>query len=164
MYTYLGSIPVRLSPFICRQLPHLNPGVLSLVDGRTARFHITFRKTEELDGWHAVFGKVQINWMQFLDAVMDGWHAVFGKVHLNQIQFLVILTLIRKTKELDGWHAVFGKVHINWMQLLILIIPIQKTKELDAGLFRYNYVFFINTNTEEGRTRRLARGVWKGTS
>jgi len=40
------------------QLPHLNPGILSLVDGRTPRFHVTFRKMEELDGWHAVFGKV----------------------------------------------------------------------------------------------------------
>lgn len=44
---------------MCRQLPHLNPGILSLVDGRTSRFHITFRKSEELDGWHAVFGKVR---------------------------------------------------------------------------------------------------------
>lgn len=40
------------------QLPHLNPGILSLVDGRSARFQISFRKAEELDGWHAVFGKV----------------------------------------------------------------------------------------------------------
>ena len=40
------------------QLPHLNPGILSLADGRSAKFQITFRKAEELDGWHAVFGKV----------------------------------------------------------------------------------------------------------
>jgi len=40
------------------QLPHLNPGVLSLADGRSPRFQITLRKAEELDGWHAVFGKV----------------------------------------------------------------------------------------------------------
>jgi len=39
-------------------LPHLNPGVLSLQDLRSSRFQITFRKAEELDGWHAVFGKV----------------------------------------------------------------------------------------------------------
>ena len=40
------------------QLPHLNPGILSLADGRSAKFQITFRKAEELDGWHAVFGKL----------------------------------------------------------------------------------------------------------
>jgi len=40
------------------QLPHLNPGVLSLADGRSPKFQITLRKAEELDGWHAVFGKV----------------------------------------------------------------------------------------------------------
>ena len=40
------------------QLPHLNPGVLSLADARTSKFNMTFRKAEELDGWHAVFGKV----------------------------------------------------------------------------------------------------------
>uniref|UniRef100_A0A7S0Q182 Peptidyl-prolyl cis-trans isomerase n=1 Tax=Coccolithus braarudii TaxID=221442 RepID=A0A7S0Q182_9EUKA len=39
-------------------VPHLNPGVLSLRDLRSSRFQITFRKAEELDGWHAVFGKV----------------------------------------------------------------------------------------------------------
>jgi len=38
-------------------LPHLNPGVLSLVDGKSSKFIITFRNCEELDGWHAVFGK-----------------------------------------------------------------------------------------------------------
>jgi len=38
-------------------VPHLNPGVLSLVDGKSSRFHITFRNCEDLDGWHAVFGK-----------------------------------------------------------------------------------------------------------
>lgn len=40
------------------QLPHLNPGVLSLADSSSTRFNITLRKAEELDGWHAVFGKV----------------------------------------------------------------------------------------------------------
>ena len=40
------------------QLPHLNPGILSLADAKSSRFNITFRKAEELDGWHAVFGKV----------------------------------------------------------------------------------------------------------
>ena len=38
-------------------LPHLNPGVLSLADGKGSKFNITFRACEELDGWHAVFGK-----------------------------------------------------------------------------------------------------------
>ncbi len=40
------------------ELPHLNPGILSLVDPRTQRFHITFRGMDELDGKHAVFGKL----------------------------------------------------------------------------------------------------------
>jgi len=40
------------------RVPHLNPGVLSLTDAKSSRFNITFRKCEELDGWHAVFGKV----------------------------------------------------------------------------------------------------------
>ena len=39
------------------QVPHLNPGVLSLADAKSSKFNITFRKAEELDGWHAVFGK-----------------------------------------------------------------------------------------------------------
>ena len=76
-------------------MPHLNPGILSLVDAKSnpkpnpnhepkpkpkpkpkphpnpnpnpnpnevdaksSKFNITFRKSEELDGWHAVFGKV----------------------------------------------------------------------------------------------------------
>ena len=39
------------------EVPHLNPGVLSLADGKTSKFNITFRNCEELDGWHAVFGK-----------------------------------------------------------------------------------------------------------
>lgn len=39
------------------QVPHLNPGVLSLDDAKTSKFNITFRNCEELDGWHAVFGK-----------------------------------------------------------------------------------------------------------
>lgn len=39
------------------QVPHLNPGVLSLADSKSSRFNITFRNAEELDGWHAVFGK-----------------------------------------------------------------------------------------------------------
>ena len=39
------------------QVPHLNPGVLSLADAKTSKFNITFRNSEELDGWHAVFGK-----------------------------------------------------------------------------------------------------------
>ena len=39
------------------QVPHLNPGVLSLADAKTSKFNITFRNCEELDGWHAVFGK-----------------------------------------------------------------------------------------------------------
>ena len=39
------------------QVPHLNPGVLSLADSKSSKFNITFRKAEELDGWHAVFGK-----------------------------------------------------------------------------------------------------------
>jgi len=39
------------------QVPHLNPGVLSLTDAKSSKFNITFRKAEELDGWHAVFGK-----------------------------------------------------------------------------------------------------------
>lgn len=39
-------------------LPHLNPGILSLADSKSSRFNITLRKCEELDGWHAVFGKV----------------------------------------------------------------------------------------------------------
>ena len=39
------------------QVPHLNPGVLSLDDGKTSKFNITFRNCEELDGWHAVIGK-----------------------------------------------------------------------------------------------------------
>ena len=39
------------------QVPHLNPGVLSLADAKTSKFYVTFRKAEELDGWHAVFGK-----------------------------------------------------------------------------------------------------------
>ncbi len=38
-------------------VPHLNPGVLSLADNKTSKFIITLRKSEELDGWHAVFGK-----------------------------------------------------------------------------------------------------------
>lgn len=40
------------------RVPHLNPGILSLVDAKSSKFNITFRKCEELDGWHAVFGKV----------------------------------------------------------------------------------------------------------
>lgn len=40
------------------QVPHLNPGVLSLCDFKSSKFNITFRKAEELDGWHAVFGKI----------------------------------------------------------------------------------------------------------
>ena len=40
------------------QLPHLNPGILSLRDMHSSVFQITFRRAEELDGWHAVFGKV----------------------------------------------------------------------------------------------------------
>jgi cyclophilin family peptidyl-prolyl cis-trans isomerase len=39
------------------QVPHLNPGVLSLTDAKSSKFNITLRKAEELDGWHAVFGK-----------------------------------------------------------------------------------------------------------
>lgn len=39
------------------QVPHLNPGVLSLADAKSSKFNITFRNSEELDGWHAVFGK-----------------------------------------------------------------------------------------------------------
>ena len=39
------------------QVPHLNPGVLSLADAKSSKFNITFRNCEELDGWHAVFGK-----------------------------------------------------------------------------------------------------------
>uniref|UniRef100_A0A7S3BP91 PPIase cyclophilin-type domain-containing protein n=2 Tax=Haptolina ericina TaxID=156174 RepID=A0A7S3BP91_9EUKA len=39
------------------QVPHLNPGVLSLSDFKSSKFNITFRKMEELDGWHPVFGK-----------------------------------------------------------------------------------------------------------
>jgi len=39
------------------QVPHLNPGVLSLADSKSSKFIITFRNCEELDGWHAVFGK-----------------------------------------------------------------------------------------------------------
>jgi peptidylprolyl isomerase len=39
------------------QVLHLNPGVLSLTDAKTSKFNITFRNCEELDGWHAVFGK-----------------------------------------------------------------------------------------------------------
>uniref|UniRef100_A0A7S2N5N0 Peptidyl-prolyl cis-trans isomerase n=1 Tax=Haptolina brevifila TaxID=156173 RepID=A0A7S2N5N0_9EUKA len=39
------------------QVPHLNPGVLSLTDSKSSKFNITFRNCEELDGWHAVFGK-----------------------------------------------------------------------------------------------------------
>ena len=38
-------------------MPHLNPGVLSLTDAKSSKFNITFRNCEELDGWHAVFGK-----------------------------------------------------------------------------------------------------------
>lgn len=38
-------------------MPHLNPGVLSLVDFKSSKFIITLRKAEELDGWHPVFGK-----------------------------------------------------------------------------------------------------------
>ena len=40
------------------RVPHLNPGILSLVDAKSSKFNITFRKCEELDGWHAVFGKI----------------------------------------------------------------------------------------------------------
>jgi len=40
------------------RVPHLNPGILSLTDAKSSKFNITFRKCEELDGWHAVFGKV----------------------------------------------------------------------------------------------------------
>jgi cyclophilin family peptidyl-prolyl cis-trans isomerase len=40
------------------RVPHLNPGILSLTDAKTSKFNLTFRKCEELDGWHAVFGKV----------------------------------------------------------------------------------------------------------
>ncbi|KAL3903176.1 MAG: hypothetical protein SGPRY_011782 [Prymnesium sp.] len=39
------------------QVPHLNPGVLSLYDFKSSKFIITFKKLEELDGWHPVFGK-----------------------------------------------------------------------------------------------------------
>jgi len=39
------------------QVPHLNPGVLSLYDFKSSKFLITFKKMEELDGWHPVFGK-----------------------------------------------------------------------------------------------------------
>ena len=38
-------------------VPHLNPGILSLADSKSSKFNITFRNCEELDGWHAVFGK-----------------------------------------------------------------------------------------------------------
>jgi cyclophilin family peptidyl-prolyl cis-trans isomerase len=51
-------------------LPHLNPGVLSLRDLRSSRFQITFRKAEELDGWHAVFGKV-VYGFDVLKAISD---------------------------------------------------------------------------------------------
>ena len=51
------------------QLPHLNPGILSLADFKTSRFNITFR-TEELDGWHAVFGKV-VYGFDVLKAISD---------------------------------------------------------------------------------------------
>ena len=39
------------------QVPHLNPGVLSLYDFKSSKFLVTFKKQEELDGWHPVFGK-----------------------------------------------------------------------------------------------------------
>mmetsp|Transcript_28109 Transcript_28109/g.76000 ORF Transcript_28109/g.76000 Transcript_28109/m.76000 type:complete len:266 (-) Transcript_28109:388-1185(-) len=39
------------------QVPHLNPGVLSLYDFKTSKFIITFKQMEQLDGWHPVFGK-----------------------------------------------------------------------------------------------------------
>ena len=42
-------------------MPHLNPGVLSLADAKSSKFNITFRNCEELDGWHAVFGKTVIS-------------------------------------------------------------------------------------------------------
>merc|ERR1712216_303056 len=52
------------------QLPHLNPGILSLADFKTSRFNITFRNCEELDGWHAVFGKV-VYGFDVLKAISD---------------------------------------------------------------------------------------------
>ena len=51
-------------------MPHLNPGVLSLVDLRSSKFNITFRNCEELDGWHAVFGKT-VYGFDVLKAISD---------------------------------------------------------------------------------------------
>ena len=48
----------HLADEVSWNIPHLNPGILSLVDEKTPRFHITLRKMEEFDGLHAVFGKV----------------------------------------------------------------------------------------------------------
>jgi len=52
------------------QVPHLNPGVLSLTDSKSSVFNITFRNCEELDGWHAVFGKM-VYGFDVLKAISD---------------------------------------------------------------------------------------------
>jgi len=52
------------------QVPHLNPGVLSLADAKSSKFNITFRNCEELDGWHAVFGKT-VYGFDVLKAISD---------------------------------------------------------------------------------------------
>ena len=52
------------------QVPHLNPGVLSLYDYKSSKFNITFKKQEELDGWHPVFGKT-VYGFDVLRAVSD---------------------------------------------------------------------------------------------
>lgn len=52
----LGRVRICMSPR-AHQVPHLNPGVLSLYDFKSSKFIITFKKMEELDGWHPVFGK-----------------------------------------------------------------------------------------------------------